>query len=181
LQSTAGQPTHSFPAYRDFRDRNQTFAALVAYRVSPMEVESQAGANRVWGYLATGNYFDVLGVRPALGRFFHPEDDLHKGSSPYAVLSYSCWQGRFGADPGIVGKTIRINRQPFTVLGVAPDSFHGTELFYWPEIWVPMMMEEQIEVGNPWLEQRSTKNIWVIGRLKPGVSAAQASANLTAI
>src|SRR5215467_6340438 len=92
LQSPTGGVTHSFPAYRDYRDRNQTFTGLVAYRVSPMELESQGGANRVWGYLASGNYFDVLGVQPVLGRFFHLDDDLHKGTSPYAVLSYSCWQ-----------------------------------------------------------------------------------------
>ena len=181
LQSPTGGVTHSYPAYHDYRDRNQTFAGLVDYRVSPMELESRDGANRVWGYLASGNYFDVLGVHPFLGRFFHQDDDLHKGASPYAVLSYSCWQGRFGGDPNIAGKTISINRQPFTVLGVAGSSFHGTELFYWPEIWVPIMMEEQIEVGNPWLEERSTKNTWMIGRLKPDVSPAQAAANLNTL
>ncbi|HEY6253178.1 MAG TPA: ABC transporter permease, partial [Candidatus Angelobacter sp.] len=171
------RPGNSFPNYRDLRDRNQSFSGFVAYRVSPMELEMR-GADRIWGYLATGNYFDVLGIRPAMGRFFHSEDDLHPGASPFAVLSYNCWQGRFGADPDIVGKTIRINRQPFTVLGVAPRDFHGTEIFYWPEIWVPMMMQAQIEVGNPWLENRNTFNVWEIGRLKPGISPAQATADL---
>lgn len=174
-------PGHSFPNYRDLRDRNQTFSGLVGYRPSPMELETREAGDRTWGYLATGNYFDVLGVRPAIGRFFHQEDDLHPGASPYAVVSYSCWQERFGADPEIVGKTIRINRQPYTVLGVAPADFHGTELFYWPEIWVPMMMEAQIEVGNPWLERRQTFNVWVVGRLKPGASLSQATTDLNSI
>ena len=181
LENKVYGPSQSFPNYKDLRDRNRTFAGLVAYRVSPMELETGTGANRIWGYLATGNYFDVLGVKPALGRFFHQSDDLHPGASPYAVLSYAAWQSRFGADPGIAGKTIRINRFPFTVLGVAPPNFHGTELFYWPEVWVPMMMEPQIEVGNPWLDNRSTWNTWVIGRLKPSASPAQAEANLNTI
>ena len=181
LENKVYGPSQSFPNYRDLRDRNQTFAGLVGYRISSMELETGTGANRVWGYLATGNYFDVLGVKPALGRFFHQGDDLRPGASPYAVLSYSAWQSRFGADSGIAGKTIRINRFPFTILGVAPRDFHGTERFYWPEVWVPMMMEPQIEAGNPWLDERSTWNTWVIGRLKPDVSSAQAEANLNAI
>lgn len=174
-------PTHSFPNYRDFRDRNQTFSGLVAFRTTVMELQARDRADRVWGYLATGNYFDTLGVQPAIGRFFHQEDDLHPGASPYAVLSYNCWQGRFGGDPEIVGKTIRINRQPFTVLGVARDDFHGTEILYWPEVWVPMMMEAQIEIGNPWLENRQTFNSAIIGRLKPGMSPARAAADLNSI
>ena len=99
-----------------------------------MELDSGAGASRIWGYLATGNYFDVLGVAPAMGRFFHQDEDLRPGASPYAVLSYTGWQMRFGADPAIVGKVIRINRLPYTVLGVAPPAFHGAELFFWPDV-----------------------------------------------
>jgi predicted permease len=178
---TKDGPSHSFPNYKALRDQNVTFAGMIGYRVAPMELEAGAGAARIWGYLATGNYFDVLGVKPAMGRFFHQEDDLQPGASPYAVLSYGSWQARFGADPGIVGKTIRINRLPYTVLGVAPEGFHGTELFYWPEIWVPMMMQPQIEVGNPWLDNRNTFNTWIIGRLKPQVTPAQATANLNSI
>jgi len=181
LQRVHGGPGQSYPNYRDLRDRNQAFSGLIGYRVAPMDLESQGHADHAWGYLATGNYFDVLGLRPVLGRFFHQEDDMQPGASPYAVLSYNCWQGRFGGDRDIVGKTIRINRQPFVVLGVAGNDFHGTELFYWPEIWVPMMMEAQIEIGNPWLEERGTMNTWVIGRLKPEVSSTQATANLNAV
>jgi predicted permease len=171
----------SFPAYKDLRDRNVTFDALIGYRIAPMSLDATGGARRAWGYLATGNYFDVLGVKPAAGRFFHQEDDRQPGHSPFAVLSYDAWGARFARDPRIVGSTIRINRLPFTVLGVAPPGFYGTELFYRPEIWVPMMMQPQIEAGNPWLETRRTSNTWVAGRLKPGVSAAQAEANLNVI
>jgi len=181
LENAQYGPSQSFPNYKDLRDRNRTFAGLIGYRIAPMELETQDRADRIGGYLATGNYFDVLGVRPALGHFFNQSDDLHPGDSPYAVLSYNSWQSRFGADQAIVGKTIRINRQPYTVLGVAPRDFHGTELFYWPEVWVPMMMEPQIEVGNAWLENRMTWNTWVVGRLKPSVTPAQAEADLNTI
>jgi predicted permease len=174
-------PSHSFPNYRDLRDRNRTFAGLVGYRIDPMELETHDRADRIWGYLATGNYFDVLGLHPALGRFFKQSDDLNPGASPYAVISYNAWQSRFAADPAIVGKSVRINRQTYTVLGVAPRDFHGTEMFYWPDVWVPMMMEPQIEVGNAWLDNRMTWNTFVLGRLKPGVTPAQAEADLNTI
>jgi predicted permease len=174
-------PAQSFPDYRDFRDRNDTLAGLIGYRIAPMSLETEHGASRAWGYLATGNYFDVLGIEPAAGRFFRQEDDRRPGDSPVAVLSYDCWQRRFLGDPRAVGTTIHLNRLPYTVIGVAPPGFHGTELFYRPEIWVPMMMQAQIEVGNPWLEARATHNTMVLGRLKHGVTAPRAEANLSAI
>lgn len=178
-QFGAGQ---SFPNYRAIRNRNQVFSGTLGYRIAQVELESNSAAPvRTWGYLATGNYFDVLGVRPLLGRFFRPEDDVKPGGSPYAVLSYGSWKSRFAGDPDVIGKVVRINRQPYTVIGVAPQNFQGTEVFYWPEVWVPMMMQAQIEPGNSWLEEPSTFNTWVIGRLKPGVTTAQATANLNTI
>jgi predicted permease len=174
-------PSQSYPDYKEIRDRNRTFAGLAGYRIAPMDLGTNAGADRVWGYLATGNYFDVLGVKPALGRVFHQNDDQQPGASPYVVLSYGTWQSRFGSDPAIVGKTIRINRQPYSVLGVAPRDFHGTEFFYWPELWVPVMMQAQIEGGNSWIDDRNTWNMFVIGRRTPRVSAAQAEADLNSI
>ena len=180
LENARYGPSQSFPNYKDLRDRNQTFAGLVGYRMAPMELETDRGAERIWGYLATGNYFDVLGLKPALGRFFNQKDDVDPGASPYAVLSYSAWQSRFAGDPAIVGKTIRVNRLPYTVFGVAPRDFHGTELFYWPEVWVPMMMEPRIE-SQSWLDNRSTWNTFVLGRLNPNVAPAQAEANLNSV
>ncbi len=180
--SGANHPTTSFPNYRDLRDRSASFDGLVGYRISPINFENGAAAPvRTWGYLATGNYFDVLGVKPVVGRFFHQRDDLHAGESPYAVLSYECWQSRFGGNPAVVGQTIRLNRTPFTVLGVAPRGFRGTELFLRPDLWVPMMMEPQIEIGNPWLDRRNTNNTWVVGRLKAGLSVGAAEGDLNAI
>ena len=180
LENARYGPSQSFPNYKDLRDRNRTFTGLVGYRIAPMELETKRGAERIWGYLATGNYFNVLGIKPALGRFFDQNDDVHPGASPYAVLSYGAWQSRFGGDPFIVGKTIRLNRLPYTVLGVAPPDFHGTELFYWPEVWVPMMMQPRIESSN-WLDDHGSSNTFVLGRLKPNVSPAEAEADLNAL
>jgi predicted permease len=173
--------SHSFPLYRDLRDRNVTFEGLAGYRITMMGVDANGGATHEWGYLATGNYFDLLGVTPAVGRFFHQADDAAPGGSPYAVLSYDYWRARFSGSPSVVGSRILVNRIPFTVLGVAPPGFYGTEVFYRPNIWVPMMMQAQIEVGNPWLENRMTADTWVIGRLKPDVSVRQAETNLNAV
>ncbi|HET7924413.1 MAG TPA: ABC transporter permease, partial [Rhodanobacteraceae bacterium] len=172
---------HSFPAYRDMRDRNTTLDAMAGYRITRMDVDADGGATREWGYLATGNYFELLGVVPAAGRLLQPADDGAAGASPYAVLSYEYWQSRFAGSASVVGSSIRINRLAYTVLGVAPPGFHGTEVFYRPAIWVPMAMQAQIEIGNPWLENRNTQNTWVVGRLAPGVSVEQAEGNLTAI
>ena len=178
--NNSNNPTNSFPNYRDIRDRNQVFQSLFAYRVMQVALDDGNGAHRVWGFLATGNYFETLGIQPALGRFFTPADDAHVGASPYAVLSYVCWQNRFGGDSSVAGKTVRINGRPYTVLGVAPRGFHGTEVFYWAEVWVPMTMQPHIE-GNSWLDSRNAFNSWIAGRLKDGVLPAQAEANLKSI
>jgi hypothetical protein len=92
LENSRFGPGHSFPNYRYLRDRNRTFGGLVGYRIAPMEMETDTGVQRIWGYLATGNYFDVLGIQPVLGRFFTRSEDVHPGASPYAVLSYNAWR-----------------------------------------------------------------------------------------
>ncbi len=176
-----GVPAQSYPNYVDFRDRNTTLAGLIGYRIAPMSVDAGGTPSRRWGYLATGNYFDVLGVRPVAGRFFDARDDRQPGAAPLAVLSYDEWQAQYGGDWHAIGSTIRINTIPFTIIGVAPRGFYGTERFYRPAIWVPMMMQAQIEVGNPWLDRRPTFNVWLVGRLKTGITRAQAEANLNAI
>jgi predicted permease len=182
VQGNRGHPSMSFPNYRDLRDRTVSFDGLIGYRISPMNLETGAAAPvRTWGYLATGNYFDVLGVRPALGRFFTQDDDRARGQAPYAVLSYDAWLGRFGGDRSVIGRTVRLNRTPFTIVGVAPRGFRGTELFYQPDLWVPMMMEPFIEIGNDWLENRNTWNTMMVGRLKRGVGVAAAEADLNGV
>jgi predicted permease len=178
--NNSGQPANSFPNYRDIRDRNTVFESLFAYRITQMGLTGRDGSSRAWGYLVTGNYFETLGIQPALGRFFTPAEDAHPGASPYAVISYECWRNRFGSDPGIIGKEIRLNTGAYRVVAVAPPGFHGTEVFYRPEIFVPMMMQPQIETYS-WLNTRNTFNTWMGGRSKPGVTVEQAEANLAAI
>ena len=181
VQRVGSFVSHAFPAYRDFRDRNVAFDGLAGFRITMMEFDADGHATHEWGYLVTGNYFDLLGVRPALGRLFHQGDDQSPGASPYVVLSHHYWLTRFSGRASAIGSTVRINRLPYTVLGVAPPDFHGTEIFYRPSMWVPMSMQAQIEVGNPWLENRNTSNTWIVGRLKPGVSIGEAESNLNTI
>jgi predicted permease len=172
----------SYPNYADLRDRNRAFSSLIAYRYSPLNMSIQERDNyRVWGYEATGNYFEMLGIKPLLGRFFGPEEDDKPGANPVIVISHRFWQNRFAADPNIAGRQVKINGYPFTVIGVAPPGFTGTELIVKADYWVPLTMELQIEPGNDWLHSRGAHNIWTMGRLKPGVPWAQAEANLNQI
>ncbi|MBA2339724.1 MAG: ABC transporter permease [Pyrinomonadaceae bacterium] len=168
----------SYPTYVDFRDRNDVLSGLYVTRFAPMSLSREGTNERVWGYLVSGNYFDVLGISAAHGRTFLPEEDRTRLSHPVVVVSYGCWQRRFGADPSLVGKNIVLNNHNFTVVGIAPEGFNGSEIAYTPELWVPMMMQSWIEPGGNWLERRDTQNLFATGRLKPGVSAVQAQASL---
>lgn len=170
----------SYPDYRDVRERNTVFSALSMYRVARIGLEAPDGAHPVWGYEASGNYFDMLGVKPILGNFFHASDEGAAGASPFVVLSYNCWKDRFASDPSIVNKVIRLNKHPYTVVAIAPRDFNGVERFYWPEVWVPITNVKEIE-GYNWIQHRSDQNAWVAGRLKPGVAPTEAEANLNSI
>jgi predicted permease len=171
----------SYLNYKDYRDRNDVFSGLMAYRFAPMSISLESRNERVWGYLVSGNYFDVLGVQPYLGRYFTTEEDKTPGAQPVAVISYGCWQKRFASDRGIVGQTLKLNSHQFTVIGVAPDGFIGTEVAYAPELFVPMAMAHEVEPNTNWLESRGDDNMFVVGRLKPGVTSAQAESALAVI
>ena len=174
-------PTFSYLNYKDLRDRNNTLAGLILYRMAPVSLSHDGVNERVWSYLASGNYFDVLGVRAAIGRVLTPDDDRAKGAHPVAVITHDCWQQRFGGDPKIVGKSILVNGVSFAIIGVTAPGFLGSEIGYRTEMWFPAMMQEQIEPANDWLEDRDSYNSFVQGRLKPGVTMAQAEANLKSI
>ena len=140
---------------------------------------SRNGNNeKVWGNLVSGNYFDVLGVKPALGRSFLPEEDKTRLSHPVVVISHSLWQTRFGGDPSVVDSDVLINGMKFKVIGVAPAGFKGTEVIYTPDIYAPFATQKWIEPENDYLDKRDESNMFAVGRLKPGVSAAQAEASL---
>jgi MacB-like periplasmic core domain len=121
-----------------------------------------------FGYLASGNYFDLLRVQPALGRFFHAGDEHGPKSAPYIVLSYDFWRSRFNSNPLILGTTVDLNTHPFTVIGVAPRQFHGTEIFFRPDFWVPIVEAPQLGYSDRSLANRDMHNLWILGRL-PGV------------
>ncbi len=173
--------TTSYPAFEDFRRRNTTFSGMAGlYGYSGAALRWGNAVVRVHGDEVSGNYFDVLGVQPALGRFFHAADEHGPGSAPYVVLSDDLWRRVFGGDRGIAGKTVELNDHPFTVLGVASAPFHGTERFAWPEYWIPMMNAQQVGESD-YLHSRTTIAVTVLGRLKPGVTPQQATDNLNAI
>ena len=174
-------PAISYPNYRDFRDRNNSFSGMMLYRYRALGLSVNGVNERIWGYLATGNYFDVLGVKPALGRFFTPDDDKSPGGHPIAVITYDCWQKRFAGDPQVIGKPVIVNGRNFTIIGVAPQGFYGSEIGYRPEIWFPTMMQAQIEGRRFILEERDNPRFFAQGRLKLGVTARQAEAELNAI
>ncbi len=181
LHNGADYTIQSYLNYKDYRDRNDVFAGLMAYRFAPMSVSHESRNERVWGYVVSGNYFEVLGVQPFLGRYFAPEEDKTPGSHPVAVISYACWQKRFASDRGIVGQALTLNGHAFTVIGIAPKGFFGTEVAYAPELFVPMMMAHEIEPSSGWLESRDDDDLFVVGRLKPGVTPAQAESALKTI
>jgi predicted permease len=173
--------TTSYPAFEDFRERNTTFSGMAGiYAYSHAGLIWRNAVTQVHGDEVSGNYFDLLGVEPALGRFFHAEDEHGPGSAPYVVLSDALWRSAFHADRGVVGTTVELDKHPFTVVGVAPARFHGTERFVWPDYWMPMANEEQVE-GSDYLHSRTSITVTVIGRLKPGVTPQQATGNLNAI
>ncbi len=174
-------PTFSYPNYQDFRDRNAVLSGLIAYRFAPLSLSHDGVNERLWGYLVSGNYFELLGVEAALGRVIAPDDDRTPGGHPVAVVSYRCWQRRFGGRQDIIGRNVVVNGRSYALIGVAPPGFYGTEIVAAPEMWFPMAMQADIDVGRSWLEERGTENLFVQGRLKPGVSLAQAQTALDSI
>ena len=174
-------PSQSYPDYLDLRDRNRTFESLVTYDIAgPVGVDTGGNASTAWPYLASGNYFDVLGIQPYMGRFFHAADEHGMNSAPYAVLSYAYWHGHFHGDAGVVGRTVQLNKHQFTIIGVAPPEFRGTELFFSPAMWVPIVEKPTLQDDNS-IQYRGNHSEFVMGRLRPGVTPAQATADLNAL
>jgi predicted permease len=165
----------SYPNYIDLRDRADVFAGLIAYRFTPIGASAGGVNERLWGYLVSGNYFDVLGVRPAIGRTISRADDALRGASPVTVISFRYWQQRFASDPGAIGQTLIVNGRKYTIIGVAPRGFFGTDVVAAPDLWFPLAMQPVIENGAPNIDDRRADTVFVIGRLAPRVSRTQAS------
>lgn len=170
--------TTSYPAFQDYRLRNTTFSDIAGfYGYCSATLHSGDATRTVEGYAVTGNYFDLLGVHPQMGRLIRAEDDQGPKSAPFVVLSDQLWRTAFNADSRIVGTTVRLNKDPFTVIGVAPARFHGTEQFVWPDYYIPIVNYFDLD----YLQDRTGHPLTVLGRLKPGVTRQQAAENLSAI
>lgn len=182
LSKGTGYPVQSYPNYLDLRQRNNVLSGLAGYRPQPVNFSTGDGNNlHIWGYEVSGNYFDVVGVRPLRGRLLHDEDDHVRGGSPVVVITYQCWQRHFAGDPNITGRKIKLNGLDYDVVGVTPRDFAGTEMIFTPDIFVPMSMVAQIEPGSNWVDQRDSFNTFLIGRMNPGVTMPQAQAALDTI
>ncbi len=168
--------TSSYPDFVDFCQKTTAFSGMIAYMLQPMSLSTGGASARVYGEIVSGNYFEMLGVKMAYGRGFLPEDDQTPGKSPVAVLSHAYWTRRFGSDAGIVGKNVSLKGTPFTVVGVAPQTFPGMMRGFPTDLWVPAMMADQVMKRSGRLTGRSSRSFMVMGRLKPGFSVKQAQA-----
>ena len=170
----------SYPDYLDLRDRNHSFDSIMAFTADEVGLDAGGDPTEVWIEEASGNYFDALGLQPYLGHFFHSGDERAANSAPYIVLAYDYWHTHFQNDPSVVGRVVRLNRHPFTILGVAPPAFNGTLMFFHPALFVPLV--EHPALGDNDLTSRRDR--WVfdtIGYLKSGVTPAQAVADLNSV
>jgi predicted permease len=169
----------SWPDYVDYRERTDVFDGLFVHRLEQAALSLGQQNDLVWGELVSGNYFDALRLRPAVGRGFLPDEDRTPGARPVVVISYRLWQHRFASDPAIAGRAVTLNGQPFTVVGVAPREFTGTKFGLGMDFWAPAMMQQQITRESLWIESRGDHRFEIVGRLKDGVTPAQAEAALT--
>ena len=174
-------PSQSYPDYLDLRDRNRTFESLISYNIiGPVGVDMGGNPSTAWPYAASGNYFDALGVQPYLGRFYHAGDEKGMNSAPLVVLSYAYWHSYFHADTSVVGRAVAINKRPYTIIGVAPPAFRGTELFFAPAMWIPLVQTPDLQ-GVDNMKYRGNHSAMVVGRLRPGVTPKEAEADLNSL
>jgi predicted permease len=175
-----GGPFVSHPQMRDVRDANTVFSAVAVAEIQDFGLEANGVTRPVWGCEVSGQYFEVVGIKPFLGRLLERSDDDHPGASEAAVISWPAWKSDFGADPNIVGKTVRIDKHPYTIVGVTPEGFYGTEKIAQVDLYVPMANEASLD-GFDWLESRSYKNLFSVVRIKDGITVPQAQAELNTI
>lgn len=183
----------SYPDYSEMRDQNRVFDGMIAWGGITTSINSDAqsdGADLVGGAIVTGNYFEVLGVRAALGRVITPSDDERSGAHPVVVIGHSLWQSRFGRDPNIIGRHLVLNGHTFTIIGVTPQEFGGAQPGVTRDLYVPMMMQPVMrppragysgEMNPDLLQVRGNRWLFSIGRLKPGITEQQAQSSLLAI
>jgi len=171
----------SYPDYVDLRDRNRSFEDLAGFSIDTAGLDPGDKPDRAWVEAVTGNYFDVFGVQPYLGRFFHASDEHGPNSAPYIVLGYQYWHTHFQDDRGVIGRIVRLNKHPFTIIGIVSPGFRGAMAFGPLDFFVPIVNQDQIE-GKYTLDVRATHSLFMtFGHLKPGVTPQQAAADLNSI
>jgi len=178
---THNDQTFSYPMYVDFRDKNPVFDGVAARFDTGVAFTHAGQTERVIAELVSGSYFPTLGVTPLLGRAIAPSDDQTPGAHPVVVLSHGFWQRRFGGDPKAVGRSVTVNATPMTVIGVAPPSFYGLQAASAPDVFVPLMMKAQMTPVRDDLDNRRSRWLNVIARLKPGVTEKQAEAGMNVL
>jgi predicted permease len=171
----------SYPDYLDLRDHNRSFDGLAAYKSVQAGLDTGGNPSRAFVDEVSGNYFDVFGIRPYLGRFIHASDEHGPNASPYIVLNYAFWHNHFQSDPGVIGRTVQLNKHPFTIIGVGPPEFHGPVLFFSQDLFVPIVNQEQVEGQNSLNARASPSLLMTIGHLKAGVSPQEAIGDLNSI
>ncbi len=175
----------SVPLYRELRDRNQVFSGLFASgrsgRLTVGTDRSAAKPETARGRLVSGNYFAVLGVPAFRGRTFTAADDRSPGASPYVVISYDYWQRRFAGSPGAIGRSLTLNGYPLTIIGVTPPEFFGDIVGTPTDVWIPLMMQRQVNPGRDYLDHWEVSWLLLMGRLKPGVSLAEAHSSIDSL
>lgn len=168
----------SYPMYKDYRDKNEVFTGVLCRSGVTVNMSYDGPAERVEGELVSGNYFQVLGMDAALGRTFSKDDEANPGANAVVVLNHDYWRTRFGGDPGVLGKTIRVNNHPMTVVGVAAPGFEGLTLGFRPRLHIPVTMKREVTPSWYHLENRRSRWVHVFARLKPGVKIQQAEASI---
>jgi predicted permease len=175
---TGMNPGMSWLEYRDLRERLHTFRDLLAFRMTPLYVGEPGQVERAYGLLVSGNYFLALGLQPALGRFFRPEEVAQPGGEPVVVISHEYWQSHFAGAPTAVGQTVRVNGRDLTIVGITPRGFQGTVLRLKFDLWLPATMAPALLNGSRELAQRSVRGYTATGRLQPGTTRAQAQSDV---
>jgi putative ABC transport system permease protein len=175
--NTSPAPPLSYPDYRDLRDQNRSFKGILAYHHDWLTLTGEDQTERIYVANTSGNYFDVLGIHPVLGRFFRIDEEAQPGGVPYVVIAYGLWKTHFGGDPAIVGKSIEIAQHRVTVIGVAPEGFIGAMPGIRTDAWLPLAANTD-PGSNAWIQGRGNNWLNVVGRLRPGVSREAATGDL---
>jgi predicted permease len=177
--TSINETAFSYPDFKDLRETNQSFSGIAASNMLPVSLTGVGKPERMWGTVVSANYFDVLHVRPILGRGFVPEEEQRVGGAPVTVISYRLWQSHFGGRDSVIGQKININHHPYSIVGVTPSPFQGAQTGLRSELWIPLTMQQQVMATTDLLPMREADWLLLMGRLRPGVATQPAQDEMT--